>query len=311
MPKRTNAFQTLVATISEHVRGEAIVTESKMLQDLDTGAEREVDICIEHTVAGHLIRICIECSSHKRIRDVSWVDQMHGKHLRLPTNLLVLASESGFTPAALEKAKACRIETAVPGSLPPSFGTDIVGRIDVLGFGAMDLTPERIRIGVEATADRPDEVIVALQDNVLFLADGAPLGFAQGYANEVTRHLDVTASDMLRNAQGNETHFSIVVEPVVIPNPETGEKAEMFLQKEAPTGNYLRRITFIEISGPARVRVGEIPLTHGEFQGTGYSTGAATLSDGQPLHVVATETSQGERHLTLHSGQPGRLLKQQ
>ncbi|MBF6173424.1 hypothetical protein [Nocardia blacklockiae] len=299
MPRRTNAFQTLVATISEHIRGEATVTESKMLQDIDTGTEREVDICIEHMVAGHLVRVCIECSSHNRPRDVSWVEQMHSKHLRLPTNLLVLASESGFTPEALKKARYCRIETAVPESLPPSFGTDIVGKIDILGFGAMDLTPERVRFGVEATADQPEEVVAALSDNVIFSADGKPLAFAQWYANEITRHLDVTTSDSLRNARGDETHFSIVVEYPLFPDPITGEKVEIFLQKEEPTGNYLRRITFAEISGPARVRVGEIPLTHGELQGTGYSTGSAILSDGEPVYVVATETTQGERRLTF------------
>ncbi|MFF3569253.1 hypothetical protein ACFYXQ_15895 [Nocardia jiangxiensis] len=308
MPKRTNAFQTLVATINEHIRGEATVTESKMLQDLDTGTEREVDICIEHTIAGHLIRVCIECSSHKRPRDVSWVEQMHGKHLRLPTNLLVLASESGFTPAALKKARSYRIETAVPGSLPPSFGTDIVGKIDILGFGTMDLTPERIRLGVEATADDPEEIVVALSDNVIFRADGVPLGSAQGYANQVTGHLDVTTSDILRNAQGDETHFSIIVQPALLPDPETGEKVEIFLQKEEPTENYLRRITFVEISGPARVRVGEIPLTHGELQGTGYSTGSATLSNGEPVQVVATETAEGERQLTFRPLPAGRQV---
>ncbi|MBF6577383.1 hypothetical protein, partial [Nocardia farcinica] len=72
MPKRTNAFQKLVATITAHLSAGAIVTESKMLIDLDTGQEREVDICIEQDVAGHPLRICIECSSQSNDQNL-WI----------------------------------------------------------------------------------------------------------------------------------------------------------------------------------------------------------------------------------------------
>ncbi|MEV0344097.1 hypothetical protein AB0H49_34315 [Nocardia sp. NPDC050713] len=306
VPRRTNAFQKLVATITEHISGEATVTESKLLSDLDTGEDREVDVCIEHEVAGHTIRICIECSSHQRPRDVGWVEQMHGKHLRLPTNLLVLASKSGFTGPALRKAESYRIETAVPGRLPSTFGSEIVGKLDALWVAAMDLTPDKVRFHMEATPDLPAEVVVALPDNVLFRADGRPMAYALGYAKLVTMHLGANVTDMLSSARGDETRFLVEVDPARIPDPDTGENVAIFLQKEEPSGNYLRHITKASITGPANVRIAQVPLTHGELRGTGYSTGSTTLPDGFTVQIVATETSEGERRLTFHhSSHPG------
>lgn len=84
MPKRTNQFQELVTIIHSHSSEGAIVTESKMLLDLVSGEEREVDTCIETSVAGHSVIISIECRDHARPQSVGWIEEMHSKYSRLP-----------------------------------------------------------------------------------------------------------------------------------------------------------------------------------------------------------------------------------
>ncbi|MEU4811893.1 hypothetical protein AB0H20_22040 [Nocardia fluminea] len=276
--------------------GDAVVTESKMFLDPDSGVEREVDICIEHTVAGHLIRICIECSSHQRARDVGWVEQMHGKHQRLPTNLLVLASESGFTRSAVEKARSFNIDTAVPGEVPDSFGSDLVGKVDELRLKTFTMTPERMRIWVEPTRDRAAEIVAALPDTLIFLADNTELTTAAELAAGLVRNVDMN-NEVSRDARGNETYFTVYFDPAQLPDPSTGSMHDIYLQKEDADDKYLRRISRLEIVGPVRVQIAGIPLTHGEFRGLGYATGSSMLGE-HPVLFVATETAEGQRQVT-------------
>src|SRR5689334_4187531 len=111
MPKRSNEFQQLVLLVKAHAAAGAKVVESKLLKDRITGTRREVDICITTEVAGHSVVISVECRDRSRRADVTWVEEMHSKHDRLPTNTLVIVSSTGFTPEATEVAKVYGIET--------------------------------------------------------------------------------------------------------------------------------------------------------------------------------------------------------
>jgi hypothetical protein len=104
MPKRTNEFQKLVYLVKKHSATGSTVTESKLLTD-STGYQREVDIRIEHSIAGFPVTISIECCDLGRPATVEWVERMKGKHDDLPTNILILFSGSGFTELAKEKAQ--------------------------------------------------------------------------------------------------------------------------------------------------------------------------------------------------------------
>ena len=85
MPKRTNDFPQLVAMLAGLLGEGAVVEESRMLTEVDSDNEREVDVCIEGMFAGHHTLIGIECRDHKRKQDVTFVEAMHAKHSRLPT----------------------------------------------------------------------------------------------------------------------------------------------------------------------------------------------------------------------------------
>lgn len=111
MPKRTNAFQELVAIIHSRLGNGWIVTESMFLPDGITGEMREVDVVAKATVANYDLYISVECRDHRRPADVTWIESMAKKHESLSTSKLVLWSRSGFTKAAVAKAAALKIDT--------------------------------------------------------------------------------------------------------------------------------------------------------------------------------------------------------
>jgi len=110
MPKRRNLFQDLIAAIHEQFVGPRLVSESEMLVDRISGQEREVDIVIRTTLAGYDFVLSVECTSCRRPASIEWVEEMHSKHLNLPTKKLVLVSKAGFTGSAYAKARALGIE---------------------------------------------------------------------------------------------------------------------------------------------------------------------------------------------------------
>lgn len=111
MPKRSNDFQKLVKFIYEKISplGGSVI-ESGMVLDTDAKLEREVDILIECTVAGHKIKIAIECRDRGRKDSVEWIDGVIGKTKSLAVNKVVAVSNSGFSKAAENKARANNID---------------------------------------------------------------------------------------------------------------------------------------------------------------------------------------------------------
>jgi hypothetical protein len=131
MPKRTNDFQRLIAMLAELLGEGAVVEESRMLTELDSDHQREVDVCIEGTFAGHHTLIGIECRDHDRKQDVSFVESMHAKHSHLPTDILILASSSGFTKLAVERAKKANIRAITPSQVTDKLANDIAAELGI------------------------------------------------------------------------------------------------------------------------------------------------------------------------------------
>lgn len=275
MPKRTNLFQEVVYLIQSHLAEGAEVKESEELVDLLTGARREVDVCIYSVVGGHRVIVGVECRDHKRKQAVGWVDEMHTKHQRLPTNVLVLASSSGFTKEALRAAEKYGIETVVPNEVDDSFGEQVADRLKSLWFKSVTPRPEKVVVAVEATGDLPEQNIVMDPDILVFPEDGSGEPFTIGvYVGQMLREMDF--QEVMRDATGDESHFSVVLTP----------GSPLFLRKEDEPVPLLRRITSVRITGPATVEVAEMPLTHGELLGTQYAFGTVTTSDIDALFVV-------------------------
>src|ERR1700722_289096 len=150
MPKRTNEFQRLVYLVRTHVAAGATVTESKELIDKVTGKRREVDICLEGSVGGGPSVISIEGTDLGRKADAPWVEKMTGKHKDLPTDVLILYSRSGFTPAALSKAKFYNKRVVALKSLDHTAAEGLFGGTGALWLKTCSLTPTKILFSVPA-----------------------------------------------------------------------------------------------------------------------------------------------------------------
>lgn len=111
MPPRTNAFQRLVALLTATLAGHAKVTESAMLPDRVTGGPREVDVLVVSKAASYQVALGIEVIAWRRPADTPWIEKMRAKHENLPTDKLILVSESGFSEPARRKAEFYGIET--------------------------------------------------------------------------------------------------------------------------------------------------------------------------------------------------------
>jgi hypothetical protein len=94
MPRRTNVFQEVVAIIHEHMAVGATVEESAMLVNRATKRRREVDVVIRGKQATHDVVVGVEATKGNRMASVEWVERMIGKHQNLPTDKLVLVSQS-------------------------------------------------------------------------------------------------------------------------------------------------------------------------------------------------------------------------
>jgi hypothetical protein len=138
MPKRSNPFQNLFHLIYRQMGGTATVTESKMLRDKETGAEREVDIVIESDIVGERITIGVECNAEARPASVEWVEQMRGKHQALPTDKVILVSRSGFYKNAIKKAELYGYSTISLGEAIAADWTRIVGKKPAMYFESFD-----------------------------------------------------------------------------------------------------------------------------------------------------------------------------
>jgi hypothetical protein len=138
MPKRTNDFQRLIRMLTQLLGDGAVVEESKMLTDLVSGEQREVDIYAEGTLAGQTVNIGIECRDHQRKQGLRWVEQMHSKHERLPTNLLILVSSSGFTGPAIAKGDSYGINTIAPTQADSDLATEVLASLGMTAWNIND-----------------------------------------------------------------------------------------------------------------------------------------------------------------------------
>lgn len=117
-----------------------------MVRDRITGKEVEVDIVIETAVSGYPISVAIECTSESRPATVEWVNEMKGKHDSLPSDKLVLVSQSGFTASAREKAIAYGYEALTLSDAEDANWVNYVTSLASLRFAGFSFTIEKFEL---------------------------------------------------------------------------------------------------------------------------------------------------------------------
>lgn len=292
VPARSNDFQELITLLTQVLGAEA-ATPSQMLTDTVTGEPREVDICVTGKVAGHEVLIGIECRAWKTPQSVTWVEEMYGKHSHLPTSKLVLVSKSGFTKAALKFAEFHGIKAITPAEVTPGFVGEVVNNLTSVWAKRFDFTPEKLTLIFDPpityedgyVADRT-EAFGALQ---IYRANGIAFCTAADYVHQRMQNVNLN-QDSFRDATGVETHFTSVDEGIDV----GGEPLYIVSRENDQPPDTHHRITRAEITGKLRAFVTEVALTHGEYDGTPYSTGVEVLGD-QTFHWVVTEGNEGPR----------------
>ena len=291
MPKRTNTFQEVVSIIHTHLAGDATVEESAMLENRLTGELREVDTVIRTKVAGVKTTIGIESISWKRRADGPWVEKMHGKHVNLPTDKVVLVSESGFTKPARALAERENMLPLAPEDLTDD---DPVGKIanalPSLWPKVITLTAEGARVWVdypkgetswfEAPADlflltESGEVAYTLVDYF-----GA---VCTGNWNRIHEQIGTASIE-----KDTESNFFIEVGPPVEGKP-ADEVVPLFVRyDDGPDGPELHSMERVRFDGKAVIRVSRIDLKHMRLGDSIVAYGEG-MFDGKPALLVATE----------------------
>jgi hypothetical protein len=88
----------------------AKVTQDDKIIGCESKVERQLDITIRHTVAHYNILIVIECKDESRPIDVGKMGQFASLLRDVKANKGVMISTSGYTPAAIEMARAQGID---------------------------------------------------------------------------------------------------------------------------------------------------------------------------------------------------------
>lgn len=290
MPKRSTEFQKLVFVLKKQVSDPAKVTESKMLKDVITGKEREVDVCIETEIGGHDVMISIECVEQTRKADITWVEQMKSKHERLPTNALVLVSKTGLSADAIKLADASGIETLSLKAVDEKTAERLFGKLESLWNKTVHLSPLKVLVHVARTGDLEPETVNALPDNNVYLTDGTLIGPLQDLVDSMLNTEAVRKEFLLL---GGETHksFSLDWESV----SDLGGNP-LCLQKENP--KTLRTLERIRIIGKCQFEVSKFPLEHGMLGHFRITWGKGQFAGKEAL-LVASEDKAGDKRLSI------------
>jgi hypothetical protein len=298
MPKRTNPFQTVIFLIQKNIAGQASVTQSAELTDLVTGRKREVDVVIEAIVAGHTIRIGLECRDWERKRrprpqTVEWVESMYGKHQALPTDRLVLVSRSGFTAEAVKKAHSYNIETVVPDEFTEARAAEMGARISRVQVGELEIVRVTKVCTVVTAIPEPITVPPEAGNLPVFIETGRFVARMRDIvmgilADRGAQHLFVNPPDHITEITINSDNPRLVID----------DKPQALYLKIPGNEPQLSRLERISVSGEGRYMSSEVPLRHGRFQDAVYSWGEVVI-EGRPMIVVATKANDGTSTASL------------
>ncbi len=209
MPHRTNQFQRVIASIHSQLDNKAVVTESKMLQELTTGNEREVDIVIESDVSGCNIIVSIECTARSRPISVEWVERMWAKHRSLPTNKLILVSKSGYYRSALTKAKELKVDTFNLEQAKEVDWTAIVNKVQRVVLRALDTKTFAF---AESKDDAGDVTMFALsREHLLRTPDGKASTSVGEVVDAVLANKTINAHTIDLIDENDEKSFAISI----------------------------------------------------------------------------------------------------
>jgi len=303
MPQRTNWFQKLIRVIEGHLAPEnSRITESALLRDRITGADREVDILIETQVGQHPVSIAIECvGGESRPADVTWVEKIACKHEHLPIDRSILVSKSGFSKNAEAKARALGMETL---TLSDALSLDWRSRLsawpDVLKIKRPRITHTEILLTFEGESDLDRVKKMSpetLSKAILYTESGEALGTFSALMQRVLSDPQVRELHGKYPVPGNEGFWVLPV--------ELADAEKYYVLNSEGEEIRLRNVKFV---GLMKVDVDEVPWQRRVYGDVAVRYAAVPFED-NTVTIVATEKRDGGPTVQLFLSKPaGRRL---
>jgi hypothetical protein len=207
---------------------------------------------------------------------------MVGKHNDLPTNKLVLASRYGFTEQALQKAEFHRLDTISLDELDEDSAERIIGT-NILPIKTWSLTPNKVSISVPGDDRLPPEDVEIFSDHIIFNELGEHIAIATTLVQNILiapKVLEYFAT----HSEPHQKNFTLACQAPT----EAVNGRNIYLRKDTPTSEVLRRIDTVHISGDLKVEVVNISLLHGKLQGSTIAWGTTTYLGKRAL-VLSTK----------------------
>jgi hypothetical protein len=299
MPRRSNLFQDVVAIIHAHMAEGATVEESALLVNRATGEEREVDVIIRDRSAGHEITVAVEAAARSRRAGAPWVEEQVGKHKHLPTDKLVLVSESGFTPQARALAEAEGVIALAPEDVSdtdPAYS--VVNRLREIWPKTITLSgPSKVRMRVVRPSAGDDVWIQVMPGHTVYLDDGEEVGsvleVVQAFLEGTRDQRIPSLEPYLRDIAETTTRTYVVGVGSESPWVVRIDNRERRLCLREESGGELHPINEMQVIGEAVIEVADpVALVHRRLGDVMYSYGEGTVA-GRKALVLITESEQG------------------
>lgn len=224
------------------------------------------------------------------------MEQAHTKFEDLGANVRVLVSSSGFTKSALEKAVLHNIKTIAPGEATAEFVGNVFNSADCAEYWHWVTLVQKAEVvitrdGVMQQQELPGNVQV-------FRADGSGVSMFEDLVNHITRsHTRAHDQWEVVIREGEQQYGKGKYKLVATgdgPDPRfDGQKVYVKGTSHVTGEEQLFEIANVIVTFEAERTVAGVPLTHGEYDGTYFSTGSAPLGDHNTVQLVYTESPDG------------------
>jgi len=110
------ALEKLVAQIQKQLSPDATVQHNVMLDGVESETKRQIDVLVEQNIGQYTMQIVIDCKDYSKPIDVKGVEEFHGLVQDVKAHKGALVCPSGFSKAALKRAKKLQIDLYRPVS---------------------------------------------------------------------------------------------------------------------------------------------------------------------------------------------------
>ena len=134
MARKGRTTEIIVANLEILMVGSgAVVTSPDFILDSIAKIKREVDISVKLRMGSHEILIVIECRDRPSSseEDVTWIEQLKTKTEDINANKVVAVVTTGFSQAAIDKAKIFGIDLRYLKEFDPTEVKDWIDKLTV------------------------------------------------------------------------------------------------------------------------------------------------------------------------------------